>query len=70
MVCMSEATIPKNLANELRTIKEDLSFIKNHMFDQDCIMTTEEAKRFEASMKEYKEGKTTSLSDLKKETGL
>ena len=55
---------------ELVSLKNDVSFIKNHMFDPDAVMTIEESKRFEQSLKELKEGKTTSLSDLKKELGL
>ncbi len=43
---------------------------KEHVFDPDTIMTTEETVRFEQSLKELKEGKTTLLSELKKELGL
>ena len=64
------ATETKQILEELKTIKIDLDFIKKHMFDPDTIMTTEESKRFEQSMKELKEGKTTPLSELKKELGL
>lgn len=60
----------KQILDELKTIKVDLDFIKKHMFDPDTILTTEETKRFEQSMKELKEGKTTSLSAIKKELGL
>ena len=60
----------KQVMDELKGIKKELRFIKEHMFDPDSIMTTEEAKRFEKSMSELKEGKTTSLSDLKKELGV
>ncbi len=66
---MTEAVIEK-VYEELKGLKEDVAFIKKHMFDPDTIMTTEEAKRFEQSMKELKEGKTTPLSELKKELGL
>lgn len=64
------ATETKQILEELKTIKIDLDFIKSHMFDPDTIMTTEESERFEQSMKELKEGKTTPLSELKKELGL
>jgi len=67
---MAETIIVKKLVTELREIKKDLSFIKKHMFDPDSIMTIEESKRFEQSLKELKEGKTTPLSDMKKELGL
>ena len=51
-------------------IQSELDYIKEHMFDPDTVMTTEESKRFEQSMKELNEGKTTPLSKLKKELGL
>lgn len=58
------------LIQELKEIKKDIHFIKEHMFDPDTIMTTEENKIFEQSLKELKEGKTTSLSEIKKEIGI
>ena len=60
----------EEIREELKAIRKDLDFIKKHMFDPDTIMTIEEAKRFEQSLKELKEGKTTPLSELKKELGL
>ena len=60
----------KQILEELKEIKSKLNFIEKHMFDPDTIMTTEEARRFEESMNELKEGKTTPLSELKKELGL
>ena len=64
------ATEMEHMLRELKTIKTDISFIKKHMFDPDTIMTTEESRRFEQSMNELREGKTTPLSELKKELGL
>ena len=55
---------------ELLALRKEVQFIKTHMFDPDTIMTTEEEERFERAMKEYKEGKTISLEDLKKELEL
>ena len=66
---MTNVTI-NQIYNELINLKSDVNFIKNHMFDPDAIMTTEESRRFEEALKELKEGKTTSLSDLKKELGI
>ncbi|MBI2523311.1 hypothetical protein HYW19_02905 [Candidatus Woesearchaeota archaeon] len=67
---MAETTTIRKIYDELKGIKEDVTFIKRHMFDPDTIMTTEESRRFEESLKELKEGKATSLSELKKELGL
>ncbi len=41
-----------------------------NLINIDDIITHEEVKRYEKSMKELKKGKTTSLSSLKKELGL
>jgi len=60
----------EEIHNDLKTLKKDVTFIKKHMFDPDTIMTTEEARRFEESMRELKEGKTTPLSEFKKELGI
>ena len=60
----------EHMLRELKTIRTNIDFIKKHMFDPDTIMTTEESRRFEQSMNELREGKTTPLSELKKELGL
>jgi len=67
---MAEAETIKKIYNELKDLKKEVVFIKKHMFDPDTIMTTEEARRFEQSLKELKEGKTTPLSEIKKELGI
>ena len=60
----------EKMYRELLALKKEVQFIKTHMFDPDTIMTTEEEEKFERAMKEYKEGKTISLEDLKKELEL
>lgn len=67
---MAEAITIQEVYDEIKALKEDVVFIKKHMFDPDTIMTTEEGRRFEQSLKELQEGKTTPLSELKKELGL
>ena len=67
---MAETVTIKKIYDEIRGLKKEVTFIKKHMFDPDTILTTEESKRFEESMKELKEGKTTPLSEVKKELGL
>ena len=64
---MVETATIKKIYDELKVLKEDVTFIKKYMFDPDTVMTTEESKRFEESIKDFKEGKTTPLSELKKE---
>ena len=67
---MAETVMLQIVYNELKDLKREVVFIKEHMFDPDTVMTLEEGKRFEEAMKEFKEGKTTSLSTIKKELGL
>lgn len=67
---MSEAVTMERLYGELKSLREEVHFIKTHLFDPDVIMTVEEARRFEESLKELKEGKTTPLSKLKKDLGI
>ncbi|MEK6800657.1 MAG: hypothetical protein AABY05_01880 [Nanoarchaeota archaeon] len=53
--------------NKLDVIKAELDYIKEHMVDVDTILTSEEEEILEQSIKEFKEGKTTSLEELEKE---
>lgn len=57
----------EKMYKELLALRKEVQFIKNHMFDPDTIMTTEEEEKYERAMQELKEGKTKSLDDLKKE---
>lgn len=70
MKVMAQTQLIEKIYVELKDLKKEVVFIKKHMFDPDTIMTIDEAKRFEASLKELKAGKTTPLSELKKELGL
>ena len=67
---MAEIVLMQKIYDELKILKDEVVFIKKHMFDPDTIMTIEESKRFEACMLEFKQGKTTPLSELKEELGL
>ncbi len=55
------------IINKLDVIKEELDYIKRRIVDEDTIMDEEDYKALEEARKEFKEGKTTSLEDLKKE---
>lgn len=67
---MPESVTLERVYDELIGLKNEITFIKKHMFDPDTIMTTEESRRFEQSIQDLKEGKTTSLSGMKKELGI
>jgi len=60
----------QEIAEELRAIRKSLDYLQTHMFDPDTIMTIEEEKRFKQALREYEQGKTTSLEEFKKELGL
>ena len=59
--------INKQVLEELKEIKKDIHFIKEHMNDPDALLTPEEEERFEESMRDLKEGRTTSLGEFDKE---
>ena len=69
LVKMTE-TLTKDVAKDLMEIKQDLKYIKEHMVDMDSILSEDDKVAIDEARKELKEGKTTSLSDLKKELGL
>ena len=64
---MTESITIEKVFKEIQAVKEEVSFIKKHMFDPDTIMTSEESRRFEQALKEFHEGKTISLDKLKTE---
>ena len=55
------------ILQELRAIKEDLEYIKEHMVDVDMVLTPEEERILEEGIREHKEGKTVRLEELKRE---
>lgn len=58
----------KNILEELKAIREDLYYIKGHMVDVDMFLTTEEENILEASLKEHRKGKTTSLEEFERDS--
>jgi len=67
---MAEIINMEKVYMEILALRREVQLIKNHMVDIDTIMTTEEEEKFERAMKDYKDGKTISLEDLKKELEL
>ena len=63
-------TITKVVAEDLREIKNDLKYIKEHMVGIDSVLSEDDRTAIREARKELKEGKTTPLSALKKELGL
>ena len=56
---MAEET--KQIIDELRNIRIDIEFIKQHMVDVDSIMTEEDSKALKEAEKDLKEEKTKRL---------
>ena len=67
---MAETATMKKVYNEIKALRRELTSIKKHIIDTDSIMTSEERRTHEQSMKELREGKTIPLSQLKKELGI
>lgn len=63
---MAEAVVLKDIADELKAIREDLDYIKEHMVDVDMTLTKDEEERLEESLREYKDGKVISLEDFER----
>ena len=57
------------ILDKLTEIKIELDYIKGHIVD-DIILTEDDKIALVEARKEYKEGKTIKLEDLKKEIGL
>ena len=61
----TERVILEKLGEIERQVKE----IKEHMIDVDTILDQDDVKSIEEAEKDLREGKTTSLEQLKKELG-
>lgn len=59
----------ETVAEELKEIRKDLDFIKEHMVDIDSIMTEDDYEALQNYRKEKKEGKLISHEQLVKELG-
>ncbi len=60
----------ETVAEELKEIRKDLDFIKEHMVDIDSIMTEDDYEALQNYRKEKKEGKLISHEQLVKELGM
>jgi hypothetical protein len=63
---MTETVVQKEFVEELRAIRKDLNYIKEHMVDADTLLSPEEEARVDAALQEYKKGKVLSLEKFKK----
>ena len=57
----------KQVLQKLDVIKLELDYIKEHIVDSDTVLTPAEEARLEESLRDFKEGKTTSLEAFEAE---
>jgi len=67
---MSEAIIVNQIMNELKAIRKDLDFLKDHMVDIDCIMTEDDYLALTQYRMEKVSDELVSHEDLKISLGL
>ena len=61
------AIIEKEIWEELKVIRRELGYIKEHMVDVDTVLTQEEERIVDESLREFEEGEATKLEDFEKE---
>lgn len=64
------ATETKQIMVDLKSIKQELDYIKEHMVDRDMFLDQEEMQLLQESFKDKKEGKLISHEELERELGL
>jgi len=65
----SETISCQTISQELKEIRKELKFIKEHMIDVDMIVTPEEETEIREAMDEYQAGKSIAFDELEKELG-
>ena len=58
----------KEIMAKLTRLQTDMDYVREHI--EDITLTEDDLSSLEEAEKEYKEGKTTSLEDLKKEISI
>ena len=59
----------ETIHKDLESLKKEIIEIKEHMVDVDTILTPEEERELNKSIKNYKKGKTKDFNIIKKEIG-
>lgn len=60
----------QQILNELKQIRIDIEIIKENVLDEDVILDEDDIKSIEIAEREFKEGRTISHEQLKKELEL
>ena len=58
----------KEIVTRLARLQADMNYVREHI--EDIILTEDDLQAIEEAEKDLKEGKTTSLEDLKRELGV
>jgi len=58
----------REIMTKLARLQSDMDYVREHI--EDITLTEDDLRSLEEAEKEYKEGRTTSLEDLKKELGM
>ena len=61
-----DVTVENRIWEELKTIREELEYIKAHMVDADTILTPDEEAFLEEALKEFEAGKATKLDEFER----
>jgi hypothetical protein len=56
------------ILNEIREIKEEIAYIKEHILDMDRILTDEEIIMLKEAEKEFEDGKTIKIEDIERKS--
>jgi hypothetical protein len=65
MIGMEDTNVALIL-KEIREIKKEIAYIKEHILDMDRILTDEEIILLKEAEKEFEEGKTIKLEDIER----
>ena len=60
----------ETILTELKSIKKEISFIRDNMVDKDMVLSVEDYEALFETAKAKKEGKLLSLEEVEKELGL
>lgn len=59
-----------NVLDEIKQLRKDVNSIKEYLNDSDYLMTEDDIAEEKQAMADLKEGKTTSLKEMKKKLGI
>ncbi len=63
----TEAIQMGDVLEELKALRKDISFIKKHMFDPDCVLTADDKMCVAEAREDYRKGETIPIEELEKE---